>query len=101
MPRKDFWVQMLIYFTDVTDSLDCASCHSANFNWQRAYLPVEQRVTVQPSDKVIFIGTYVFYRDEFNHARGVRVHGDLKDAAALIQARFGAAPVRVALPATP
>jgi hypothetical protein len=101
LPRKDFWVQMLIYFTDVSDDLDCAACHTANFNWQRAYLPVEQRVTVQASDKVLFIGTYVFYRDEFNHPRGVRVYGDLKDAAPLIQARFGGAPVRVALPAKP
>ena len=101
MPRKDFYVQMLAYFTDVTSRLDCASCHTATSNWNRAYLPLDEVVRVRPDDRVLFIGSLVFYRDEFNRPRGVRAVNDVAKAGPYIRARFGSAPLRVALPEKP
>lgn len=97
MPRHDFYIQMLTYYTDVSTSLNCASCHTVASDFRRAYMPADLKVSVQPSDRVIFIGSLVFYRDEFNHPMGLRAIDDLARIQGLVTQRFGV-PARLALP---
>jgi hypothetical protein len=94
-PKRDFYVRMLMYYPDVESVL--TGVHSAVLDQRRAYLVSDLKVDVKPTDSVIFIGTLIYQRDDFNNLKGVKVYGDLKTAASAMQKRLGSSQARVSL----
>lgn len=105
-PRRDFYVQLLTFYTRLQSSLQysgvnssgMAEYHSATTDTDRAYFPADLKIRVRPEDRVLFIGTLVFHRGADNQAQGLDAHDDFDQAKSAIAARLGDVAVRDALP---
>lgn len=89
------YIQMLMYYTDVDAQL--TGMHTGVTNYRRAYLGAELKLDLKPGDQVVYIGTLVFSRDEFNRLTGLKVYDDLANAMPEIKRRLGGVQVRKAL----
>jgi len=55
----------------------------------RAHLPGGLRVDVSPTDEAVYIGTVVYYRDEFFDIKRVQIVDEYDREVAVFAARFG------------
>jgi hypothetical protein len=63
-------------------------CGSENVR-ERAYLPANYKVPIGKNDKAVYIGTIVYYRDEFMRVKEVRVKDEYKSALKDLKKTFG------------
>ena len=104
MPRHDFYVQGLMYYTSYSSHItggylafgELVGTGEADI--RRADLPAGFKIKVLPTDRVIFIGTYVFRRNEFNQPKGIRILDDVREARRVEKERLGVTRLRDARP---
>ncbi len=58
-------------------------------NFGRIELPARFRVNISPDDKAIYIGTVIYYRDEFNGLKDIKIKNEYKKAKKAFQKKFG------------
>jgi hypothetical protein len=63
-------------------------CGSENVR-ERAYLPAGYKVTIGKGDEAVYMGTIVYYRDEFMRVSKVRVKDEYDSALKDLREKFG------------
>jgi len=60
-------------------------------NWQKAFMQANAKLTINSDDQVVYVGTLVFKRGEFNNFKGLRVVDNSAADLAAIKQQLGAA----------
>jgi hypothetical protein len=96
------YMQTLIYTISYGSSVSHFTSTGAKGmrgNWQKAFMQLNAQVTINPDDQVVYVGTLIFKRDEFNNFKGFRVVDNSATDFPLIKQQLGAnAKIRKALP---
>ncbi len=58
-------------------------------NFGRIEFPARFRVNISPDDKAIYIGTIIYYRDDFNGFKKFKIKNEYKKAKKAFQKKFG------------
>ncbi len=61
-----------------------------------AYFPMNIRVDIKPGDRAVYLGTFHYYRNEFNQFVKVKVQNDYNAEYRVFRDKFGDIPLRKA-----